>query len=313
MDMIRGSLKNPVARFMVAIGIILLGMIAFSNLAIDLFPDISYPIISVSTEYPGAGPEDIEISVTRLIEKRVSRIQNVRYVSSRSRDSYSTVIVEFYWGTNLDVASSDIQQSINQIIDHLPEDAKQPVIYKFDPSQIPVLTLAITGPMDEFRLRELGEDFIAPRLESLKGVASANVWGGVVREIQVELDRAKLEGMNLSLDKVAQAVKIAHMDSPGGSLKDERKEYGVRILGRSSEIKNIEEIIVQQHNGNPTRLRDIGRVKDGFEDTQTEVSVNGARGITVAVQKQIGGNTVSVVDNVLKTLPQIQKELPKGV
>jgi HAE1 family hydrophobic/amphiphilic exporter-1 len=313
MDMIRGSLKNPVARFMVAIGIILLGMIAFSNLAIDLFPDISYPIISVSTEYPGAGPEDIEISVTRLIEKRVSRIQNVRYVSSRSRDSYSTVIVEFYWGTNLDVASSDIQQSINQIIDHLPEDAKQPVIYKFDPSQIPVLTLAITGPMDEFRLRELGEDFIAPRLESLKGVASANVWGGVVREIQVELDRAKLEGMNLSLDKVAQAVKIAHMDSPGGSLKDERKEYGVRTLGRSSEIKNIEEIIVQQHNGNPTRLRDIGRVKDGFEDTQTEVSVNGARGITVAVQKQIGGNTVSVVDNVLKALPQIQKELPKGV
>jgi len=313
MDMIRGSLKNPVARFMVAIGIILLGMIAFSNLAIDLFPDISYPIISVSTEYPGAGPEDIEISVTRLIEKRVSRIQNVRYVSSRSRDSYSTVIVEFYWGTDLDVASSDIQQSINQIIDHLPEDAKQPVIYKFDPSQIPVLTLAITGPMDEFRLRELGEDSIAPRLESLKGVASANVWGGVVREIQVELDRAKLEGMNLSIDKVAQAVKIAHMDTPGGSLKDERKEYGVRTLGRSSEIKNIEEIIVQQHNGVPTRVRDIGRVKDGFEDTQTEVSVNGSRGITVAVQKQIGGNTVSVVDNVLKALPQIQRELPKGV
>jgi HAE1 family hydrophobic/amphiphilic exporter-1 len=313
MDMIRGSLKNPVARFMVAIGIILLGMIAFSNLAIDLFPDISYPIITISTEYPGASPEDIEISVTRLVEKRVSRIQNVRYVSSRSKDSYSNVMVEFYWGTNLDVASSDIQQSINQIIDHLPEDAKQPVIYKFDPSQIPVLTLAITGPMDEFRLRELGEDFIAPRLESLKGVASANVWGGVVREIQVELDRAKLEGVNLSLDKVAEAVKIAHMDSPGGSLKDERKEFGVRTLGRSGEIKNIEEIIVQQHNGVPTRVRDIGRVKDGFEDTQTEVSVNGSRGITVAVQKQIGGNTVSVVDNVLKALPQIQRELPKGV
>jgi hydrophobe/amphiphile efflux-1 (HAE1) family protein len=313
MDMIRGSLKNPVARFMVAIGIILLGMIAFSNLAIDLFPDISYPIITVSTEYDGASPEDIEISVTRLVEKRVSRIQNVRYVSSRSRDSYSNVMVEFYWGTNLDVASSDIQQSINQIIDHLPEGALQPVIYKFDPSQIPVMTLAITGPMDEFRLRELAEDFIAPRLESLKGVASANVWGGKVREIQVELNRAKLEGMNLSVDKVAQAVTIAHMDSPGGSLKDERKEYGVRTLGRSSEFKNIEEIVVQQHNGVPVRLRDIGQVRDGFEDTQTEVSVNGGRGITINIQKQIGGNTVSVVDNVLKAVPQIEKELPKGV
>ncbi len=313
MDMIRGSLKNPVARFMVAIGIILLGIIAFSNLAIDLFPDISYPIITISTEYPGASPEDIEISVTRLIEKRVSRIQNVRYVSSRSKDSYSNVMVEFYWGTNLDVASADIQQSINQIIDHLPEDANQPVIYKFDPSQIAVIVLAVTGPMDEFRLRELAEDFIAPRLESLKGVASANVWGGRIREIQVELNRAKLEGMNLSLDKVAEAVKIAHMDSPGGSLKDERREFGVRTLGRSGEIKNIEEIIVQQHNGVPTRIRDIGWVKDGFEDTQTEVNVNGARGISVGVQKQIGGNTVSVVDNVLKALPQIQRELPKGV
>jgi len=313
MDMIRGSLKNPVARFMVAIGIILLGMIAFSNLAIDLFPDISYPIITISTEYPGASPEDIEISVTRLIEKRISRIQNVRYVSSRSKDSYSNVMVEFYWGTNLDVASADIQQSINQIVDHLPEDALQPVIYKFDPSQIPVITLAITGPMDEFRLRELGEDFIAPRLESLKGVASANVWGGRIREIQVELNRAKLEGMNLSIDKVAQAVKIAHMDSPGGSLKDERREFGVRTLGRSGEVKNIEEIIVQQHNGVPTRIRDIGSVKDGFEDTQTEVNVNGKRGISIGVQKQIGGNTVSVVDNILKALPQIERELPKGV
>ncbi|MDI7259636.1 MAG: efflux RND transporter permease subunit [Thermodesulfobacteriota bacterium] len=313
MDIIRGSLKNPVARFMVAIGIILLGMIAFFNLAIDLFPDISYPIISISTEYSGASPEDIEISVTRLIEKRVSRIQNVRYVSSRSRGGISNVFVEFYWGTNLDVASTDIQQSLNQILDRFPDEAKQPVIYKFDPSQISVLTLSVSGPMDEFRLRELAEDYIAPRLESLKGVASANVSGGKVREIQVRLDRSKLEGMNLAIDKVAQAVKIAHMDRPGGSLKGELKDYSVRTLGRSPEVRDLEEIVVQQHNGVPVRLRDIGKVVDGFEDTQTDEHVNGIRGVTIGILKQIGGNTVSVVDNVLKALPQIQKELPKGI
>ena len=171
------------------IGIILLGVIAFSNLAIDLFPDISYPIIAVTTEYPGASPEDIEITITRPIEKRVSRIQNVRYVSSRSREGVSTLNIEFYWGTNLDVASTDIQQSISQILDQFPEEAKQPVIFKFDPSQISVIVLAVTGPMDEYRLRELAEDFIAPRLESLKGVAAANVFGGQVREIQAELLR----------------------------------------------------------------------------------------------------------------------------
>ncbi len=313
MDIIRGSLKNPVARFMFAIGIILLGAIAFSNLAIDLFPDISYPIIAVTTEYPGASPEDIEITITRPIEKRMSRIQNVRYVSSRSREGVSTLNIEFYWGTNLDVASTDIQQSISQILDQLPEEAKQPVIFKFDPSQISVIVLAVTGPMDEYRLRELAEDFIAPRLESLRGVAAANVFGGQVREIQVELNRSKLEGLNLSVDKVAQAVKTGHMDLPGGSLKGQRIEYGVRTLGRSSDVKDLEELVVQHHNGVPVRLSDIGKIKDGFEDAETEVHVNGGRGIIIGVQKQIGGNTVSTVDNVLKALPQIQKELPRGV
>ncbi len=313
MDLIRGSLKNPVARLMVAIGIILLGVIAFSNLAIDLFPDISYPIVSIVTEYPGASPEDVEITLTRPIEKRVSRIQNVRYVSSRSREGTSIVTVEFYWGTDLNIASTDIQQSISQIQDVFPEDAKLPILFKFDPSQISVIVLSVTGPMDEFRLRELAEDFIAPRLESQKGVASANVFGGQIREIQVELERSKLEGMNLSLDGVAQAVRSAHLDKPGGSLKTAQREYGVRTLGRSSEIKDLEEIVVHHHNGVPVRLRDIGRIRDGFEDAETEVHVNGVRGIIVGVQKQIGGNTVSVVDNVLKVLPQIQRELPRGV
>lgn len=313
MDLIRGSLKNPVSRFMVAIGIILLGIIAFSDLAIDLFPEITYPIASVVTEYPGASPQDVEMTITRPIEKRLSRIQNVRHVSSRSRDGISVVTVEFYWGTNLDVASFDIQQNVSQIQDVFPDEARLPVIIKFDPSQISVIVLSITGPMDEFRLRELAEDFIAPRLESLKGVASANVFGGLTREIQVDLERSKLERMNLSLDRVAQAVRAAHTDKPGGSLRTEKQEFSIRTLGRSPDVKDLEEIVVHRHNGVPIRLKDIGRIKDGYEDLQTEVNVNRVRGIVIGVQKQIGGNTVSVVDYVLKALTQIRKELPPGV
>ena len=314
MDLIRGSLKNPVARFMMAFGIILLGAIAFSNLAIDLFPEISYPIIAITTEYPGASPEDIETTITRLIEKRVSRIQNVRYVSSRSREEgISTVNVEFYWGTNLDVASIDIQQSLSQIKDQFPDEAKEPIILKFDPSSISVMVLSLQGPMEEYRLRELAEDFIAPRIESLKGVASANVFGGQVREIQVDLERAKLQRTNLTPDQVAYAVRSAAMDRPAGSLKTERSEFSVRTLGRSGEVRDLEEVVVSKHNGVPIRLRDLGEVKDGFEDTETEVYVNGVRGIVIGVQKQIGGNTVSVVDHVVKALPQLQRELPKGV
>jgi HAE1 family hydrophobic/amphiphilic exporter-1 len=313
MDIIRGSLKNPVSRFMVAIGIILLGIIAFSSLAIDLFPEITYPIASVVTEYSGASPQDVEMTITRPIEKRLSRIQNVRHVSSRSREGVSIVTVEFYWGTNLDVASFDIQQSVSQIQDLFPDEARLPVIIKFDPSQISVIVLSITGPMDEFRLRELAEDFVAPRLESLKGVASANVFGGLTREIQVELERSKLERMNLSLDRVAQAVRAAHMDKPGGSLRTEKQEFSIRTLGRTPEVSDLEEIVVHRQNGVSIRLKDIGRIKDGYEDTQTEVNVNRVRGIVIGVQKQIGGNTVSVVDHTLKALTQIRKELPPGV
>ena len=313
MDMIRASLKNPVALFMFAIGIILVGIIAFSDLAIDLFPDISLPVITVQTEYEGASPQDIEMTITRPIEKRVSRIQNVRYVSSRSREGTSYVTVEFYWGSDLNVASNDIQQSINQILDRLPEDSKLPIIRKFDPSQMPVIVLSVSGPMDEYRLRELAEDFIAPRLESLKGVASATASGGRVREIQVDVDRAKLEGNNLSLDKISQAVNSGHMDLPGGSLKTAQKEYGVRTMGRTPNIKDIEEIVVTSQNGVPVRLRDVAKVRDGFQDRDSIASINGVKGVTLNVLKQIGGNTVSVVDAVLKALPQIQKDVPKGV
>ena len=150
-------------------------------------------------------------------------------------------------------------------------------------------------------------------LENLKGVASANVFGGQVREIQVEVERSKLERLNLPLDRVAQAVKAGYMDRPGGSLNTGKREYSVRTLGRSAEVRDLEEIVVSHQNGNPIRLRDIGKVKEGYEDIQSEVHVNGVKGVVIGVQKQIGGNTVSVVDQVLKAIPQIKKELPKGV
>ena len=200
MDLIKGSLDNPVARFMMTIGIMLLGVISFTNLAIDLFPEITYPVAGVTTDYRGATPEDIETAITRPVEKAVSRIQGVRYVASYSRDGISLVSIQFNWGTNLDTASNDIQQNLNTVINDLPDDSDRPIIVKFDPASIPVVTLGLQGNLDERRLRELAEDYIAPRLETLPGVASVEVFGGRVREIQIDVDRAKLEGAGLALN-----------------------------------------------------------------------------------------------------------------
>jgi len=287
MDIIRASLKNPVALFMCAIGIILLGMIAFAELAIDLFPDISLPVITVQTEYEGASPQDIEMTITRLIEKRVSRIQNVRYVSSGRGKGFPTSRSSST-GADLNVASNDIQQSINQILDNLPDDAELPVIRKFDPSQFPVIQISVSGPMNEYRLRELAEDFVAPRLESIKGVASATVW-----EAGYEKSRSMWIGPNwkgiISLWTKYRRPSIAgHMDLPGGSLKTAQRAYGVRTLGRTPNIKDIEEIVVTNHNGVPVRVRDVAKVTDGFQDRDSIASINGVKGVTLNVLKQMG-------------------------
>ncbi|MBI3079530.1 MAG: efflux RND transporter permease subunit, partial [Deltaproteobacteria bacterium] len=313
MDLIRGSLNNPIARFMSAIAIILLGLIAFSKLSVDLFPDITYPIVSVVTEYKGASPEDVEISISRPIEKIVSRIQNVKSVQSRSREGLSIIQVEFNWGTNLDTSATDIQNGVNQILSNLPKDADQPIIIKFDPSQISVITLALAGSMDEWKLRELAEDGIAPRIESLPGVAAANVFGGEIREIQVEAFRPRLEASGLALEHVIDAVKTSNVDLPGGSLKAGVRDYTVRTIGKPLEVSRLEDFVVTTRNGSAIRLRDIARVRDGFEEQETSIHVNASKGLIIGVQKQSGGNTVAVVDAVRNEIPRIRRDLPPGV
>lgn len=313
MNLIRGSLENPIARVMVTLALVGLGVLAFTHLAIDLFPDVTYPVATVVTEYTGASPADIETTVTRPIEKVVSRITNVRFVSSYSREGLSVVVIEFTWGTDLDAAAIDIQQNVNQILDRLPEEAKQPIIVKFDPSQVSVITLAVAGSLDPWKLRELAEDFVAPRLETLPGVAAANVFGGQVREIQVEVDRVRLEGAGLSLDQVLQAVKTGNLDAPGGNLKAGTRDYSVRTLGRPPQVQHLQELVIGRRGGVTVRIRDIGRVRDGFEETQTDVRVNAGPGLILGVQKQPGSNTVAVVDAILRELPRIRQDLPPGI
>ena len=313
MNLIKGSLDNPVARFMVTIGIMVLGVLSFTNLAIDLFPDITFPVAGVITDYRGATPEDVETSVTRPVEKSVSRIQGVRYVSSYSREGISLISIQFNWGTNLDSASVDIQQNVSAISNDLADDAERPLIIKHDPSQIPVVTLGLQGNLDERKLRELAEDYIAPRLEALPGVAAASVSGGRVREIQVEVDRGKLEGAGLSLADVVDAVRRGNVDIPGGSVKTGTRDINIRTLGRSHEVEPLGNMVIRHQKGTPIRVRDVARVRDGFEDPVSIALVNGSPGLFIPVRKAPGSNTVQVADGVFKELARLQRDLPPDV
>lgn len=313
MNLIKGSLDNPVARFMVTVGIMVLGVISFTNLAIDLLPEITSPVAGVVTNYRGATPEDIETAVTRLIEKTVSRIQGVRSVASYSREGVSLVTLQFNWGTDLDAASIDMQQNVAAMANDLPDGAERPIIIKFDPSQIPVVTLGLQGSMDERRLRELAEDYIAPRLETVPGVADADVAGGRVREIQVEVDRGKLEGAGLSLEDVVQTVKKGNLDLPGGSIKTGTRDINIRTLGRSREFERLGDIVIRHQRGTPVRIKDVAQVKDSFEDPTSIALINGSRGLFIPVRKQPGSNTVEVADGALKELARLRRDLPPDV
>lgn len=313
MNLIKGSLDNPVARFMVTLGVMVLGVISFTNLAIDLFPDITYPVAAVVADYRGASPADVEVSLTRPIEKAVSRIQGVKHVSSYSREGISLISIQFNWGTNLDAASVDIQQYVSAINNELPDGADRPIIIKHDPSQISVVALALQGNLDERRLREFGEDYIAPRLEALPGVASAEVAGGRVREIQVDVDRAKLEGARLSLQDVIDAVRKANVDVPGGSIRTGTRDINIRTLGRSAEVGPLGDIVIRHQRGTAVRVRDVAEVRDSFEDPVSVALVNGSRGLFILVRKAPGSNTVKVADSVYGELERLQGDLPPDV
>lgn len=313
MNLIKGSLDNPVARFMITLGVMVLGVISFTNLAIDLFPDITYPVAAVVTDYRGATPEDVETSITRPIEKAVSRVQGVRYVSSYSREGISIISIQFNWGTDLDSTSIDIQQNVSAINNELPDGSDRPITIKHDPSQISVVALALQGNLDERKLRELGEDYIAPRLEALPGVAAAEVVGGRVREIQVNADRGKLEGAGLSLQEVIEAVRKANVDVPGGSVKTGTKDINIRTIGRSSEVERVGDIVIRHQRGSPIRVRDVAEVKDSFEDPISIALVNGSRGLFVLIRKAPGSNTIKVADAVYKELERMRRDLPPDV
>ena len=199
MNLAKFALRNPIAVLMLVLGVILLGVISFIKLPVDMFPDITFPSISVGTFYPGANPQDMEKMVTYPVEKAVSTVNGVKYVSSVSRQGASLVSIYFNWGTNLDSAQSDVLQAVNLILSDLPKGMQYPIIRKFDVSQMAVMNLALMGGgLTEGQLYDLAYNIVEPELEHVTNVASAGVTGGKVREICVRFDRQRLQAFNLS-------------------------------------------------------------------------------------------------------------------
>ena len=307
------AMRNAIAVLMASLAIVLLGMTSIDRISIDLFPNINFPQIQVGTVYKGASAQDIERSVTYPLEKAVSAVANVKYVESRSRQGFSLVIVQFNWGTDIDAALTEVVQRINQIINTLPPGVQQPFIIKSDLSNIPVCVVTVSGGgLDERALYDLAYNTIEPQFERLSGVASANVDGGKIRQITINLDRDRLYSKGLSVNEVTKSVNDANFLLPSGDVKVGSFDYNVFTNNQFSVVEPMEDIIVRRTGTTPIRLRDVGRVEDSAETQVSIVRVNGERSVFLRINKQPGANTVEVVDAVRATVPKLLG-VPPGV
>ena len=298
MSITQYSVERPVATLMGCLAVVILGVVALRKLAVDLMPEMEYPTVSVTTLYKGAGPAEIETLITRPMEQTLSSVRGVDRISSTSTEGSSTVRIQFNWGENLDSAVSDIRDAIQRIRKTLPQQIEEPSIRHFDVNDQPILYLGISSKLDPVALTRLAEQQIAPQLERVDGVARVTLRGSVRREIQINLNRTKLEALDMGVSEVVDILARENSSQPAGDFQQGPFKLLVRSHGEFTSIQEIEDTVIRERNGAVVRIRDVADVVDG-EEERTELSrIDGRPAIMVYIFKQAGANTIEVSDGV---------------
>ena len=308
------SIRQPVFITMIVLAVMVVGGISYSRMGLDLFPDISFPVAAIQTTYPGASPEEVERSVTKPIEDAVISVNGVDFVSSTSMDSVSLVIVMFKMDKDDRQAVDDVRMRVNQIRNSLPADVKEPVVLRFDPSAMPVLSFAVadsSGKLSAHELRSIADDLIKPRLEQIGGVAGVTVSGGVVRQVHVDLSTAQLQAQGISPQQVSGAIRGESLDVPAGRVADGQRENLVRMVGQVRSIAQLGEIpVMARPTGGAVRLKDVATISEGQADVRMLSRLDGSDSVVGQIQKQSGANAVQVADAIKRELAGIQREYP---
>ena len=315
MNLIRLATERRVTIAMVTIALVLFGLIGLSRLKVNLLPDLSYPTLTVRTEYVGAAPAEIENLISEPLEETLGVVKNLTRIRSVSRTGQSDVILEFAWGTDMDTASMDVREKLELI--QLPLDVKKPLLLRFDPSTEPVLRLALdTGDIaaDQAALTELrryAEEDLKKRLEPIEGVAAVKVSGGLEDEIQVEIDQNRLKQLNLDVNLVIQRLRAENINISSGRLDEASQRYLVRTINQFGTLAEMGEMIVSAA-GVPVKLKDVATITQGHKERQAIIRSDGREAVEIAVYKEGDANTVSVAEAVIKGLERLKDELPEG-
>jgi len=303
------SINRPMLVAVIITVIIILGGVSLSRMAIDLFPEMEMPVGAVITNYEGVGPEEIEEQVTKPLESVLSTVTDLDTIRSISRMGTSAVVVLFDWGKDMDFAALEMREKVDIIRRFLPEGADDPMIFKLDPTQMPIMQVAISSS-DLVSLKQTGDDIIQPRIERVSGVGSVWVAGGYEREIHVMVDPLKLQGYGLTLNGLVSALRGENMNVSSGTVLEGKKDYLIRVTGEFKNVKEVEDVVISAPGGAPVCVGDVAKVVDGQKKATQFSRVNGRPGLTMYIMKQSGANTVKVAREVRKTLNELKKELP---
>jgi HAE1 family hydrophobic/amphiphilic exporter-1 len=334
MNIVDIAVRRPVTIWMFTFAVILFGMVSLSRLAINLLPELSYPTLTIRTDYIGAAPGEIEQLVSKPIEETIGVVKGVRTVTSTSKAGQSDVLLEFKWGTDMDMASLEVREKLDTL--QLPLDIKKPLLLRFNPSLDPIMRFGFGGialsqntdaeensqvgnqTPEQVALTEQGiktlrifaEEQIKRQLESVHGVASVKVGGGLENEIQVLLDQQKTSQLNITVSQVIKRLKDENINSSGGRVKDGSQEYLVRTLNQFQSLDDIRNLFIANRDGKNIRLGDVAIVKDAHKDPTSMNRFNGFEGVEIAIYKEGDANTVQVAKNIQFSIEQLQNEIP---
>jgi len=306
------AVTRPVAVIMRIAALVLLGAICVTRLPVDLLPKVSIPTVAVSTQWPNVAPEEIETQVTRPIEEAVSSATNLYQVSSSTTEGGSLVRIQFQWGTDIGQAAVEVLQLVERAVPKFPSDPtlQTPIVFRFDPTQSPILVFGVSGEKDRVRLRTLLDNQVAPIVESANGVASATVTGGQQRAVIVDVDPDRLRAHGLSLNDVTRRLAEENLNLPAGIAKQGNTEYTIRSLGWFTSPEEIARIPVGSVNGQLVALSEVASVRDAHPETRTYTRLNGRPSVGLMVTKQSGANTVSTAEAVSEKIERVKKLYP---
>jgi len=308
------AVERPVTFFMISLIVIGFGFFGLSNLRLNLYPDVSFPTITVYTTYEGVAPGDMETLITRRIEEQVGSISGVREVRSSSKQGASVVKLKFNWGTNLYIAESDVRKELDFVRRQIPDDAEQPIVFSYDPNQEPIMVLTLTSDIRSPReIRTLAKQDLEQRLERIPGVASSETAGGYERQINIDISNEQMRSYNISISTIANKLQQENIQIPAGELVEGRTIYSLRTIGEFKNVDQIRNTIIAVRDGEPVELEDVADVQDGIAQPIGNVHVDKQEGVIINIYRQSDANVVTTANSVIAQIDNLQEILPKGV